>query len=152
ERLWFLEQWNPGSAWYNVPMALRLSGALQVSALEHSLAAVVQRHEVLWTTFAEHAEQPVQVIRHSELPIQISVIDLRDLIASECDQQVTQLARTETQRPFDLISGPLLRVRLIRIGTREHVLLFTLHHLVTDGWSMEILAREMTTLYLAEIK
>jgi hypothetical protein len=164
ERLWFLNQWEPGSAWYNVPMAFRLSGPLHVEALERSLAMVVQRHEVLRTTFEERAGRPFQVIALS-VPVQVPVIDLRGLTTVERDQQVTKLARAEGQQPFDLSLGPLLRVRLLELVAgqaregrdrrddplRSSVLLLTLHHIVSDVTSTGILAREMVTLYRAEI-
>ncbi len=177
ERLWFLNQWKPGSAWYNVPTALRLSGPLKVSALERNLATVVQRHEVLRTTFEEHAGRPVQVIA-PKLPIQMPVIDLCGRgqapisanlgdrcmqgtegeasspvspTATERDAQVNLLTRIEAQRPFDLVSGPLLRVCLLRLDEQEHILLLTLHHIICDGWSIEVLMHEMTMLYEAEI-
>jgi natural product biosynthesis luciferase-like monooxygenase protein/amino acid adenylation domain-containing protein len=172
ERLWFLNQWEPGSAWYNVPMAFRLSGPLHVEALERSLARVIQRHEVLRTTFEERAGIPFQVIAPN-VPIQVPVIDLHNLTTAERDQQVTQLARTEGQQPFDLANGPLLRIRLLKltptapippttvtVGTghspvptvpQEHVLLLTLHHIVSDITSTRLLATEMVTLYHTEI-
>jgi amino acid adenylation domain-containing protein len=172
ERLWFLNQWDQSSASYNVPMAFRVEGGqLHVQALERSLAKVVQRHEVLRTTFDTREGQPIQIIAPygaADLPqatIQIPVIDLRGWPATERDQQVTQLARAEAQRPFDLAHGPLLRVRLLRTGAlgivpcadpvptdeQEYILLFTLHHIVTDGWSMGVLVREITALYQAEL-
>jgi amino acid adenylation domain-containing protein/non-ribosomal peptide synthase protein (TIGR01720 family) len=150
ERLWFLDQWAPGSAWYNVPIALRLSGPLHVQALEQGFTTVVERHEVLRTIFDERSGRPVQVIA-SKLPIQMPVIDLRGLTAVERDQQVTQLVRTEVLRPFDLVKGPLLRVYLLQLEEQEHVLSFILHHIVTDGWSIGVLVSEISTLYQAHV-
>src|SRR5213078_799866 len=113
ERLWFLHQWEPESSWYNVPIALRLSGSLQLWALQRSLSAVVQRHEVLRTTFAEHVGRPVQVIApcgaSPQATIQIPVIDLRDWERTTCEQQVTELVRLEAERSSDLSRDPLLR-------------------------------------------
>src|SRR5439155_9032470 len=155
-RLWFLHQLEPQSAFYNIPLALRLTGWLHVDALERSLAVVVQRHEVLRTTFSTQEEQPVQVVALS-LPIQIAVIDLhalpavQDAHATRLDRLVGELARAEAQHPFDLTHGPLLRVYLLRLAPQEHILLFTLHHIITDDWSMGILVREITTLYQAHI-
>ena len=160
ERLWFLSQWDPNSAWYNIPMALRLAGSLNVAALERSLAVVVQRHEVLRTTFSLQEGRPVQVIT-PELLMRIPVIDLQGLASTERDQQARQLARTAAHTSFDLEHGPLLRLYLLRLNDvasgpndvagglapQEQVLLFTLHHIVADGWSMGILVREITTLY-----
>src|SRR5216110_348202 len=148
ERLWFLHQWEPESSWYNISLALRLSGLLDISALESSLRALVQRHEVLRTTFEERLGSAVQVIK-PQLSIQIPVIDLSGWQGLAGDDLVSELVRLEAQRPFDLSRGPLLRVSLLRLGEEEHVLLLTLHHIVSDGWSMEVLVREMTTLYQA---
>ncbi|TMC15076.1 MAG: amino acid adenylation domain-containing protein, partial [Chloroflexi bacterium] len=151
ERLWFLNQWKEESAWYNVPLALRLCGPLHVEALERSLAMVVQQHEVLRTTIEERAGSPFQVIAPT-LSIQMPVIDLRDATSAErSNQQVTQLAHAEGQHPFDLAKGPLLRVHLLRLSEQEHVLLLTLHHIVCDGWSMAVLVRQLTILYQAHI-
>ncbi len=205
ERLWFLDQWEPGSAWYNMAIALRLAGRLAVAVLERSLARVVQRHEVLRTTFEERLGRPVQVIAPAgteqwttmQAPVAsnplVPVIDLGGLATAERREQVGQLQHAEAQRPFDLSRGPLLRVCLLRLNSREavgtgippiganlkalgemgshatnravkfalmgippvpqeHVLLFTLHHIVTDAWSMGVLVHEMTTLYQAEMK
>jgi amino acid adenylation domain-containing protein len=171
ERLWFLYQWEPDSPWYNIARALSLSGPLHVSVLERSLARVVQRHEVLRTTFEERSGHPVQVIK-PKLFIQIPVIDLCGLVTAEQDQQITALQHLEAQRPFDLSRGPLLRACLLRLdvacdrGTvgkeftpfpplqapQEHVLLLTLHHIVTDAWSMRVLVHEMTTFYQADLE
>src|SRR5437667_4148315 len=161
ERLWFSHQWEPESSWYNILWAPRLSGPLDISALEHSLQALVQRHEVLRTTFEERLGRAVQVIK-PKLSIRIPVIDLTGNQGFEGDGRVSELVRLEAQRPFDLINGPLLRVWLLRLGAgqaqgtvptapQEQVLLLTLHHIVTDGWSMGVLVREMTTLYQAHI-
>src|SRR5439155_6032954 len=149
ERLWFLHQWDPGSTWYNVPIALCLSGELDISALEESLQALGQRHEVLRTTFEERLGCPVQVIK-PQLSIQIPVIDLSGWQGLASDGLVSQFQRLEAGRPFDLSCGPLLRVSLRRLDEELHVLLLTLHHIVTDAWSMGVLVREMTTRYQAD--
>ncbi len=168
ERLWFLHQWEPDSPWYNVATALRLAGRLSVAVLERSLARVVQRHEVLRTTFEERLGRPVQVIApcgtERWMTMQVPVIDLGGLATAQRREQESQLQHAEAQRPFDLSRGPLLRICLLRLNSREavgtgippipqeHVLLFTLHHIVTDAWSMGVLVHEMTTLYQAEMK
>ena len=164
ERLWFLHQWEPESSWYNISLALRLSGLLDISALESSLRALVQRHEVLRTTFEERLGSAVQVIK-PQLSIQIPVIDLSGWQGLAGDDLVSKLVRLEAQRPFDLSRGPLLRISLLRLNgacgrgqaptlqaPQEHVLLLTLHHIVTDAWSMGVLLREWMTLYQAEMK
>src|SRR5947207_10437930 len=156
ERLWFLHQWESESSWYNISLALRLSGLLDISALESSLRALVQRHEVLRTTFEERLGSAVQVIK-PQLSIQIPVMDLSGWEGLAGDCLVSELVRLEAQRPFDLSRGPLLRVSLLRLNVacglapQEHVLLLTLHHIVSDGWSMGVLVREITTLYQAHI-
>jgi hypothetical protein len=150
ERLWFLDEWDQGSVWYNVPLVIRLSGLLHADALERSLATVVQRHEVLRTTFKSQEGYPVQVIAPA-WSIQVPVIDLGYLASAERDRQISRLVHAEAQCSFDLANGPLLRVYLLRLVPQEHILLFTLHHIVCDGWSMGVLVREMTTLYQAEM-
>src|SRR5436305_6548282 len=170
-RLWFLQQLEPQSAFYNMPAALRLAGRLCVDALERSLTTIVQRHEVLRTTFPTQQEQPVQVVAPS-LPIYIRVIDLHGISADRLDSQINALAHAEAQCPFDLANGPLLRVYPLRLGqqtpvvtvprarpatlptplaTWEHVLLLTFHHIVSDGWSTGIFVREIAALYQAQI-
>jgi natural product biosynthesis luciferase-like monooxygenase protein/amino acid adenylation domain-containing protein/non-ribosomal peptide synthase protein (TIGR01720 family) len=119
ERLWFLDQLAPNSAWYVVSQAFHISGPLQMEALERSLAMVVQRHEVLRTTFSLQEGRPVQIIASDPAGLQVPVIDLRGLTAGERDQQVRQLARADAQRPFDLTVGPLLRVQMLRLSARQ---------------------------------
>ncbi|MBV9124651.1 MAG: amino acid adenylation domain-containing protein, partial [Planctomycetes bacterium] len=148
QRLWFLDQLEPGHPFYNIPAALRLTGALDVTALERSLAEIVRRHEVLRTTFAVEDGRPVQAIA-PELTLSLPVVDLSGLPAAECESEVRRLAWEEAQRPFDLTRGPLERVTLLRLGDREHVLLLTLHHIVADGWSIGICLRELAALYTA---
>src|SRR5437667_2401776 len=150
ERLWFSHQWEPDSSWYNTLWAPRLSGQLNLPALESSLQALVQRHEVLRTTFEERFGCAVQVIK-PQLSIQIPVIDLTGSQGLAGDWRVCELVGLEAGRPFDLMNGPLLRVWLFQLDEEEQVLLLTLHHIVTDGWSMGVLVREMTTLYQAHI-
>jgi len=151
QRLWFLDQLEPGSAAYNMPAAVRLRGELDVPALERTLSEVVRRHEVLRTTFAADGEQPRQVIRPAE-PIRLAVRDLSAMGEQEREAEVTRLVAEESRRPFDLARGPLLRASLLRLGGREHVLLFTLHHIASDGWSMGVLVREVSALYEAYSK
>ncbi|HEY9420940.1 MAG TPA: condensation domain-containing protein, partial [Thermoanaerobaculia bacterium] len=147
-RLWFLDQMEPGSAAYNVPIALRLAGALDVAALARALDEIVSRHEILRTTFAEGTREPVQVI-HSARPVDLSVEDLAGLPEEEREAAVRHLVAEDMRRPFDLKHGPLVRASLLRLGKEEHVLLFAMHHIVTDGWSMGVLVREVAALYRA---
>lgn len=145
-RLWFLEQLESESSVYNTGGALRLVGFLDVAALAASLNEIVQRHEILRTTFAIANGQPVQVIVPT-LAVAMPVIDLQQLSERERDAEVQKLAIQEADRPFDLTKSPLLRVTLLKLGQTEHILLLTMHHIVFDGWSREVLVRELATLY-----
>ncbi len=146
QRLWVVDRLEPGSAAYNLPFALRLQGELDTAALRASLDALVRRHEALRTTFAEQGGVPVQVI-HPAAPVELRELDLRGLPQAEREAGAERLASEETLRPFDLAHGPLLRSTLLRLDEEEHVLLFTLHHVVSDGWSMQVLVREVSALY-----
>ncbi|MET0396568.1 MAG: amino acid adenylation domain-containing protein, partial [Longimicrobiaceae bacterium] len=148
QRLWVVDRLEPGSAAYNMPYALRLRGALDVAALRGSIGEVERRHEALRTTFAERDGAPVQVI-HPPAPVPLPEIDLRALPDGAREAAAVRLSGAEAMRPFDLARGPLLRSTLLRLGEREHVLLLTLHHVVSDGWSMEVLVREVSALYAA---
>jgi non-ribosomal peptide synthetase component F len=148
QRLWFLDQLEPGSASYNVSEALRLEGPLNATALEQSVNEIVRRHEALRTTFASGEGGPVQIISETQR-IRLIVVDLANLHQNEREAQVTALVTREVQRPFDLVRGPLFRATLLRLNEQEHILLLTLHHAVVDEWSIGILYREMGALYEA---
>ncbi|HEU0077711.1 MAG TPA: condensation domain-containing protein, partial [Longimicrobiaceae bacterium] len=148
QRLWLVDRLEPNRAAYNMPYALRLRGAPDVGALRASLDALVERHETLCTVFADRDGTPVQVI-HPPAPVPLPVIDLGGLPAGAREPHAARLAREEALRPFDLARGPLLRCTLLRLGEADHVLCFTLHHVVSDGWSMDVLVREVSTLYAA---
>jgi amino acid adenylation domain-containing protein/non-ribosomal peptide synthase protein (TIGR01720 family) len=150
ERLWFLYQLSPHSPFYNVPFALRLSGELDVPALQASLNEIVRRHESLRTTFAVSAGQPVQVIAPAQ-PVLLPITDLHHLTDAPRQAEACRLATVEAQRPFDLEQGPLLRLGLLRLAAQEHVLLFSMHHIITDGWSLGVFVRELGALYSAFI-
>ncbi len=141
QRLWFLDQMEPNSALYNIPLALRLTGELQRGVLERTLNEIVRRHEVLRTTFAVEDGEPVQTIAPS-LTLPLPVLDVREA-------EVTRFLTEEAQRPFDLTTGPLVRVTLLRLSEQEHVALLAMHHIVSDGWSMAVLVKEVATLYEA---
>ncbi|HEY0735729.1 MAG TPA: amino acid adenylation domain-containing protein, partial [Herpetosiphonaceae bacterium] len=149
QRLWFLDQLQPNSPAYNIPTAIRLIGRLDVVALKRSLDTIVERHEALRTTFTTLSDgQPVQVITPAQaLPLPLT--DLEALPEDEREPVARRLATEEVQRPFDLAQGPLLRVSLLYLGAEEHVLLLTMHHIVSDGWSMGVFVRELVTLYVA---
>jgi amino acid adenylation domain-containing protein len=146
ERLWFLHQLEPESPAYNMPVAFRLSGRLDRAALAASLSEVVRRHESLRTTFAEAGGRPVQRVSAAG-PVALPQVDLRALAAPL--DEARRLARAEARRPFSLASGPLLRATLLDLAAGELVVLFTLHHVISDGWSMGILVRETAALYRA---
>jgi amino acid adenylation domain-containing protein len=147
-RLWFLDQFEPGRAFYNMSTPARLPGPLDVGVLRESLNALVRRHEALRTTFREVDGEPAQIIAPS-LTLDLPVQDLRELPASMRQAEVLRLAGLEAQQPFDLGRGPLIRTRLLKLGDAEHVLLLTLHHIISDGWSMDVLFRELNIFYEA---
>ena len=142
QRLWFLYQLDPDSAAYHVPVYYSLQGNLNVAALEQSVNEIVRRHEVLRTVFDERNNTPVQIVL-SSLHIELRVIDL------SADLEVKRLIESETARPFSLRDGPLLRVLLMRLPEEEHGLFIIMHHIVTDGWSIDIFMSELMSLYEA---
>src|SRR6185369_1921418 len=146
QRLWFLDQLVPENIAYNVADALRLRGDLNPVALEQSINEIVRRHEAVRTTFPEVDGSPIQVITPFQF-LPLPLIDLSLLPDEYREAQAVRVASAEGQRPFDLQSGPLLRVTLLRLGAEDHVLLFNMHHIITDEWSMSILAREVAVLY-----
>ncbi len=153
ERMWFLNQLDPGTSAYNLPQALRLRGALDAEVLGRSLAELVRRHETLRTTFSLVEGQPVQVIQ-PPAPIALEIVDLRHLPPGEREAEARRRANEETSRPFDLSRDPLIRTTLLRLSDgeppeTEHALLLTLHHIGSDGWSLGILVRELAALYQA---
>ncbi|HEX9935824.1 MAG TPA: amino acid adenylation domain-containing protein, partial [Longimicrobium sp.] len=146
ERLWFLQQMEPEGAGYNMPWSGRLRGSLDASALERALGALRERHEALRTTFRPVEQGAVQVV-HPAAPARLPVLDLTGLAPEAREPEARRLAREDAERPFDLERGPLLRATLMRLADEEHVLLLTMHHIVSDGWSMGVLFRELFTLY-----
>ena len=148
QRLWFLDQLEPGSAFYNVPLAVRLIGEFNVSAFESSLNEVIRRHEILRTNFVAVAGRPSQVIT-PERALRLQLEKLDQLAETSRWAAALRRVKEEAQRPFDLARDPLLRCVLLRLGQRDHLLLLTMHHIVTDGWSLDILLRELTAHYRA---
>ncbi|MFL6259110.1 MAG: amino acid adenylation domain-containing protein, partial [Thermoanaerobaculia bacterium] len=146
ERLWFLEQLQPGTAVYHIPNAVRMTGTLDVAALRRALAEVVRRHESLRTVFSVHGGRPVQVVREDLRPA-LPLLDLSGL--SDPKDEIRRVSALISRRPFNLGSGPLLRLALLKLDEGEHVLLLTFHHIVSDAWSLEVLLRELGTLYAA---
>ena len=153
QRLWILEELEPGSPAYNVPVARRLRGRLDVRALGLAVTGLVTRHEILRTTFETQDGTPVQVVHPApRLPIAVPCSDLLLLAEADREAEVVRRATDEALRPFDLRRGPLIRVALLRTAPEEHVLLLTLHHIITDGWSKGILNRELAALYDAAVR
>ncbi|HXQ69287.1 MAG TPA: amino acid adenylation domain-containing protein, partial [Pyrinomonadaceae bacterium] len=149
QRLWLSDQLAPGTSIYNVPSAMRLQGRLHVAAIEQSLAELEKRHEVLRTTFTTGSDgQQVQVI-HPPREEVLTQIDLSALSELERQYKVHQFVIEETETSFDLTNGPVWRARLLRLSDEEHILLVTMHHIVSDGWSIGIMMREVATLYAA---
>jgi hypothetical protein len=148
QRLWFLNQLEPDSSFYNVPAAVRLTGPLNVPALEGALGEIVRRHEVLRTTFPAINGQPLQAVSPAGL-FSLSVIDLTELPEAEREARARRIASLEARRPFNLISGPVLRSCLLRLGEQDHILHLNVHHIVFDGKSIGIFFRELEALYAA---
>lgn len=148
QRLWFLDQLEPGNPAYNVATAARLTGRLDAAALEAALQAIVDRHESLRTTFRATDGRAEQAISPAAR-VQISLVDARDWPVADRDARLKQLAADEALAPFDLTTGPLLRATLVRVDNAEHVLLLTMHHIVCDGWSMAVLRDEVAEHYAA---
>lgn len=148
QRLWFLNQLEPSSSFYNIPHAVRLTGSLNVIALEQTLNEIVQRHEALRTSFMTVEGEPVQVIDPT-LTFTLPVVDLREFPEVDQEAEVLRLTAEEAQRPFNLAKAPLLRATLLQLSEVEQVVLFTMHHIIFDDWSMMILIKEVVALYEA---
>ena len=148
ERLWFMDQLAPGSPFYNISDAVRIRLPVDIAALERSLNEIVRRHEGLRTRFEVVAGRPAQVIE-PELRVPLDLLDLRGLPAEQRPAAAQHLTEEEARRPFDLQSGPLLRTHLLCLDTAEYVLLLSMHHIISDGWSMQIFFHELAALYRA---
>jgi amino acid adenylation domain-containing protein len=151
ERLWFLDRLAPGNATYTIPLALAISGRLEPAALEAAMREVVRRHEALRTTFGELDGEAVQVIAPPPRRWFLRRIDLTALPAGARSAEARRLGQQEAERPFQLASGPLLRAVLVGAGAGRHALLLSMHHIVSDGWSMGVLVREIAALYGAAV-
>src|SRR5918911_818616 len=150
QRLWMLDQLAPGNPAYNIRFGTCLKGNLDVSILRKALGEIIRRHESLRTHFAN-----IEGVRQIIAPSECATLELTDLGNARLDERehlVQQLASAEAQRPFDLSRGPLLRAKLLRLAEQEHVLLLTMHHIISDGWSMGLLFKELSTLYNAYAK
>ncbi|NMG20301.1 non-ribosomal peptide synthetase, partial [Brasilonema bromeliae] len=148
QRLWFLTQLEPNSPFYNIPGAVRLQGQLNLKALQQSFNEILRRHEALRTNFQTIEGQPVAIIS-SVTSLPLPIFDITELPSNQQQAEVRKLADKEAQRPFDLNNDLLLRVKLLRLGEQEHIVLLTMHHIASDGWSKGVLVREVATLYQA---
>jgi len=146
QRLWFLAQLTPESSGYHIPIALRLTGELDRAALQASLDALIERHESLRTRFVLVQDQPAQVIVAAQ-PIGLEQLDLRALPAAERQRQAWKLLHASAHQPFDLERGPLLRLALLRVAADEHVLAVVMHHIVSDGASLQVIVDEFVAQY-----
>jgi amino acid adenylation domain-containing protein len=146
QRLWFLERLEPDQAVYNMPRAMRLRGRLDVRALQGALEEIVRRHEALRTVFRARDAAPLQVVLPPR-PLHLPLHDLSALPVPEREDALRDLVRDEERRPFDLAAGPLFRAMLVRLGEEEHALLWSMHHIVGDGWSLGVFHRELAALY-----
>src|SRR5437660_1276579 len=156
QRLWFIDQWASGSPFYNIPAALRLHGYLDVIALERGISEIVRRHETLRTMFTTKENQSVQVVTVAS-PDNLQnwlhpIVDLRNLSDDKQEQTVHQLLSAQMHQPFDLSCGPLLRTMLLRLKEQEHVFSLTIHHIISDAWSMGVLFNELSSLYTAFVE
>ncbi len=145
ERLWFFDQFAPGNPFYNIHVALPLPVTVDSAILGRALNAIVARHESLRTTFVVKAE-PVQAVA-AALRLELPVVELNRSSGADVDRLIAEVSREESQRPFDLTRGPLLRTCLVRVEGEAAVLLLTIHHIVSDGWSMDLISRELRVLY-----
>jgi amino acid adenylation domain-containing protein len=148
QRLWFLNQLDPGSPAYNLSTALRLPGFLDVNVLKRSLNEIIRRHESLRTSIKLIDGQPFQIIAPA-LTLDVEIVELTAVSAAMQEPEARRLAFNEAQRGFDLEQGPLIRASLLRLSNADHVLVLTMHHVVSDGWSLGLLFSELTTLYQA---
>ncbi|HEX7646721.1 MAG TPA: amino acid adenylation domain-containing protein, partial [Noviherbaspirillum sp.] len=148
QRLWFLDQLEPGSAFYNMPNPMRLIGRLDVQALCRTFDEILRRHEVLRTSFGIDQGEPVQVIKPAH-KLECPIIDLSQVPDSDREKRALDLVMQDARKPFDLANGPVVRCTLVRLRETEHLVLFTMHHIVSDGWSSGVLVKEIVTLYQA---
>ena len=148
QRLWFLDQFEPGTAAYNLPRVLRLTGRVDARSLAKALEAVVSRHESLRTVFTSTDGEPFQVVL-PDIEVDVPIVDLRHVRLEEREETAFRMAGEEARQPFDLAAGPLLRAKLLQLGSEDHILVLVMHHIITDGWSMGLLFDEIGEHYAA---
>ena len=151
QRLWFLDQLEGPNAAYTIPVALKIIGKLNVPVLEQSLNKIIQRHESLRTVFDTKNGMPVQLIS-LELILMIKILDIQSMPDTERNTEMNRLIDEEDLKPFDLSNGPLIRAKLLKLESEEHVFLLTIHHIIYDGWSIGIMLNELSTFYQAYLK
>ena len=152
QRLWFIDQLEAGNIAYNLPLFTRLSGVLDIAAMERSIAEIVQRHEILRTTFRLTPQgQPIQVVV-PYVRLASPLIDLSILSGEECEAEAQRISQDEACQPFNLVKGPLLRCKLLRLSRYEHILLLSMHHIISDAWSLGIFIHDLTTLYTSLVE
>ncbi|MGJ5676054.1 MAG: non-ribosomal peptide synthetase [Nostochopsis sp.] len=148
QRLWFIDQLYHGSSFYNIPIAFHIEGQLNITALQQSLNEILNRHEIWRTNFRLVNGEPIQEIT-PDLTWELPIINLEYLSGKNWDKEVKQLVAKEATKPFNLAKGLLVRATLLKLNQEEHVLLITMHHIITDGWSCGVFLRELSTLYAA---
>lgn len=151
QRLWFLDRLVPNNPFYNMPAAVRLTGEVNVEVLEAAFQEIIRRHEGLRTVFPERKGEGVQEIQ-AHIPVPIHVLNLQNLSAPEREKQVERIITHEALRPFNLSTGPLLRISLIQLTASEHLLMLNMHHIISDGWSIGVLIQELGILYSAFVQ
>ncbi|WP_375476969.1 amino acid adenylation domain-containing protein [uncultured Nostoc sp.] len=149
QRLWFLAQLEPDSPFYNIPAAVRLQGELNIKVLQQTFNEILRRHEALRTNFQTVEGQAITVISKAKPLILLPTIDISELPLAQQEVEIRQQAAQEAQQPFDISSDHLLRVKLLRLDAQEHIVLLTMHHIASDGWSIGVLVQELATLYPA---
>ncbi|HHE54555.1 MAG TPA: amino acid adenylation domain-containing protein, partial [Caldithrix abyssi] len=151
QRLWFLDQLAPDNATYNIPTALKINGVFNLHVFEKTLNFLVERHETLRTTFTNKNGTPLQIIKE-HLELKPPLIDLSHLPEKEREQEALRLATEDAMEPFDLEVGPLFRVKVLKLADDQHVVLFNMHHIISDGWSVSVLIREFAQVYESFLK
>ncbi|HSE17009.1 MAG TPA: amino acid adenylation domain-containing protein [Pyrinomonadaceae bacterium] len=146
QRLWFLDQLEPGTPVYNIATGMRMIGPLDVAAFEQAITEIIRRHEILRTTILTIDGHPQPVVAEAQsFRLPVTALDVLDVDARESEAR--QIAEAEAEEPFDLSTGPLFRIKLLRMDDADHIVLLTMHHIIGDGWSMEVLVREVAVLY-----
>jgi len=147
-RLWFLDQFEPESPYYNIPMALRIKGNFSIDVFKKTIQSIINRHEALRTTFIARNGEPLQAVKPL-LTIPVEVQDISSIPADTRENKIIELATADAQKPFNLEKGPLIRVSILKTAQSEHIVLLNMHHIISDGWSIGVLVAEITQLYSA---